>query len=110
MAFGGKVWYRQVRDTKERTDQFESEWEEGVWLGRAMDSNGTSICTSAGVLRAYAIQRMGPGGRWDGEAIQALRGNPTAAGSEQTGVENTGEGDFRPNGGDRAEHGRRLEE
>jgi hypothetical protein len=28
--FAEKVWYKKMRDTKERKDKFESEWEEGI--------------------------------------------------------------------------------
>ena len=85
-AIGEKVWYRKVRHGKERVNQLEVEWEEGIWLGRARESNETIIGTADGVLRAYAIKRMDPDERWDGEAIKRLQGTPQQPDPSKPGV------------------------
>jgi len=78
-----KVWYKKVRHDKERLDQLEVEREEGIWLGRARESNETKIGTESGVTRACAIRRMDPD-EWDGEAIKRLahRSNQTRRNQE----------------------------
>eukprot|EP00973_Karenia_brevis_P000835 115507-Karenia_brevis.AAC.1 len=58
VPFGERVWYRQIREYKERKDKFDSEWKEGVWLGHSRNSNEVLIGTKDGVVRAYAIRRQ----------------------------------------------------
>ena len=60
VAIGEKVWYKKVREGKERKDKFESEWELGIWLGRSRNSNEAIIGTSEGVVRAFAVRRIDP--------------------------------------------------
>ena len=57
-GFGEKVWYKQIREQKERRDKLATEWKEGVWLGHSRSSNETVIGTTDGVVRAYAIKRQ----------------------------------------------------
>ena len=57
VAIGENMWCRKARDTKDRANQFESEREQGILLGRARESNETFVGTSAGAMRAYAIKR-----------------------------------------------------
>ena len=40
-TFGEQVWYKQIREQKERKDKIESEWHEGLWLGQ---SRSTRSC------------------------------------------------------------------
>ena len=61
VAFGEKVWYKELRAGKERKNKFESEWQEGLWLGHSRESNETIVGTKEGVIRAYAIKRMAEG-------------------------------------------------
>ena len=35
VMFGEKVWYKQIREQKERKDKIESEWHERLWLGQS---------------------------------------------------------------------------
>ena len=37
--FAEKVWYKQIRKNRDRSNKFESEWKEGVWLGRSRNTN-----------------------------------------------------------------------
>lgn len=76
VPFREKVWYRQVRDTKDRKDKFESEWKEGIWLGHSRCSNETIVGTDGGLIRACAIRRQAEDVRWDKRKIIALRGSP----------------------------------
>ena len=43
--FAEKVWYKQIRETKDRKDKFQSEWEKGIWLGHSRASNEVLIGT-----------------------------------------------------------------
>ena len=63
-TFGEKVWYKQIREQKERKDKIESEWHEGLWLGQSRSTNETIVGTAEGVVRAYAVTR-------DGKAISS---------------------------------------
>ena len=76
IPLGEKVWYKQIRDGKERKDKFSSEWKEGLWLGHARGSNDTLIGTREGVVRAYAVRRREEDARWDRELLKELRGQP----------------------------------
>jgi len=74
--FAEKVWYKKMRDSKERKDKFESEWEEGIWLGHGRASNEVLIGTLNGVVRAFTVQRKPEDERWSPTDIQNLRGTP----------------------------------
>ena len=76
VPFGEKVWFKQIRDQKERKDKFDSEWREGIWLGHSRNSNEVLVGTKDGVVRAYAIRRQEGGKRWSKELIEQLRGTP----------------------------------
>ena len=43
VCFGEKVWYKQLREGKERKDKFSSEWHEGIWLGHTRISRNISL-------------------------------------------------------------------
>ena len=73
---GEKVWYKQIRDQKERKDKLESEWKEGIWLGHSRNTNETIIGTKEGVIRAYAIKRQDPDQRWSEQWIREMTGTP----------------------------------
>ena len=75
--FAERVWYKQLRENKERKDKFMSEWQEGIWLGHGRSSNETWIGTREGVVRAYAIRRQPENERWDGKLIQEMKGTPS---------------------------------
>ena len=55
VAFGEKVWYKEIRDTKERKNKMMTEEKEGLWLGHARDRNEVLIGTREGVVRAYPV-------------------------------------------------------
>ena len=76
ICFGEKVWYKELRETKERKDKFESEWAEGIWLGHSRASNEMLIGTREGVVRAYAVKRQDEDQRWDGSLIKEMKGTP----------------------------------
>ena len=66
---GECVWYKEIREGKERRDKFNSEWKEGIWLGHARNSNEIVIGTKDGAVRAYAVRRKGEGSRWEATKI-----------------------------------------
>ena len=76
VPFGEHVWYKQVREGKERKDKFASEEREGVWLGHARTSNEILIGTKEGVVRAYSVTRKAEEDRWNGDAILQMKGTP----------------------------------
>ena len=76
IPFAEYVWYRQIRKGKTQEDKLESEMKEGVWLGHARNSNEVLIGTEHGVVRAYDVRRMPEGQRWNGEAINRMKGTP----------------------------------
>ena len=76
VAFGEKVWYKELRTGKERKNKFESEWEEGIWMGHYRESNEMIIGTKQGAIRAYAIKRRTADERWDKDMIKAIKGTP----------------------------------
>ena len=76
VPFGERVWYRELRQTKDRQDKMESEWRQGLWLGHARNSNEHLVGTREGVVKAYAIKRQPEDQRWDGELVSEMRGTP----------------------------------
>ena len=62
---------------RSKKKKFNSEWEEGVWLGHARSSNEIIIGTGEGVVRAYAIQRQDDENRWQGDGIKGMKGTPS---------------------------------
>ena len=61
VPFGEKIYYKEIRETKDRVNKFDSEWKEGVWLGHARGSNEIIVGTGQGVVRAFSVKI--PGGR-----------------------------------------------
>ncbi len=76
VAFGEKVWHKELRAGKERKNKFESEWEEGVWMGHCRESNEAIMGTKAGVIRACAIKRQPVDNKWDNDLVKRVRGTP----------------------------------
>jgi len=76
VPFAERVWYKQVREGKDRKNKFDSEWRLGLWLGHARCSNEIIIGTKEGVVRAYSIKRREEGARWSAEDIKNLKGTP----------------------------------
>ena len=74
-TFGEKVWYKQIREQKERKDKIESEWHECLWLGQSRSTNETIVGLAEGVVRAYATRRDADE-RWKGDLIKKLQGKP----------------------------------
>lgn len=86
VAFGEKVWYKELRANKERRDKFESEWREGIWLGHSRGSNEAIIGTQEGAVKAYAVKRQDEDHRWDAELIKALQGTPQQPDPNRPGI------------------------
>ena len=74
--FAEKVWYKELRQTKERQDKFDSEWREGIWLGHSRNSNEHLVGTTDGVIRAYSVKRQSPDQRWCPELVRGMKGTP----------------------------------
>ena len=45
VPFGEKVFYKEIRQSKERKNKLESEVKEGLWLGHSRDTNEVLIGT-----------------------------------------------------------------
>ena len=75
-TFGEKVWYKQIREQKERMDTIESEWHEGLWLGQSRSTNETTEGSAEGVVRAYATRRQDVDERWKGDLVKKGQGTP----------------------------------
>ena len=45
VAYGEKVWFKQIKDSKDTDNKFESDWREGIWLGHQRSSNETLVGT-----------------------------------------------------------------
>ena len=73
---GEKVWYKEVWGGKDRKDKFNSEWEEGIWLGHTRSTNEMVMGTKDGVVRAYAIKRQDDEERWKSGLVKEMRGTP----------------------------------
>ena len=76
-TYGEKVWYKQIREQKERKDKIESGWHEGPWLGQSRSTNETIVETAEGVVRACATRRQDADERWTGDLIKKIQGNPS---------------------------------
>ncbi len=75
--FGEKVWYKQLMEGKAKVDKFESEWQEGIWLGHSRKSNETLVGTDAGQsLRHQEAGRGKPMG-WEDDTVDE-RNTPAA--------------------------------
>ena len=75
-TYGEKVWYKQIREEKERRDKIESEWHEGPWLGQSRSTNETIVETAEGAVRACATRRQDADERCTGDLIKKIQGTP----------------------------------
>ena len=76
--FGEKIFYKAL-DNKKEKGKMDAQWETGIWLGVAPETNESLVGTSAGVTRAYAIKRRPSEERWDKDMIKSLVGTHPAA-------------------------------
>lgn len=76
VSFGEKVWYKELRVGKDRRNNMDSEWHEGLWLGHNRKSNEVLIGTKLGIVKAYAVKGQAEDERWSRSWIQDLRGTP----------------------------------
>ena len=86
LMFGEKVWYKELRQSKDRKDKFESEWFLGIWLGHSRSSNEHLIGTKQGAIKAYAVKRQAEDERWDAALIQGLQGTPQQPDPHRPGI------------------------
>ena len=78
IPFGEKIWYKEIRDGKDRKHKLETEEKEGIWLGQSRSSNEIIVGTREGVVRAYTVRRREEGQQWDGNLIKEMKGTPKA--------------------------------
>ena len=83
--FGEKVLYKPL-DVQKDKSKIDAQWESGIWLGIARESNEALVGTSSGVTRAYAIKRRATDERWDGDAITTMMGTPQRPNPEKAGL------------------------
>ena len=77
--YGETVWYKELRESKARKNQLESEHKEGIWLGHSRSSNEAIIGTLDGIVRAYSIHRKAEGEKMGPGKDTSSQGNSTAA-------------------------------
>ena len=73
VCFGEKVWYKQLREGKDRKDKFCTEWHEGIWLGHTRNSNEHIIGLSDGAVKAFSIRRQDLHVRWNAGLVQGWK-------------------------------------
>ena len=76
LPFGERVLYKQIRESKERKDKFDSEGLEGVSLGHNRGSNEVLMGTHHGVVRAFSFRRRDEGSRWSPIFAKGVQGLP----------------------------------
>ncbi len=76
VRYGEKVWYKEVREGKDRKNKLDSKVKIGVWIGHARNSNEVLIGTKEGVVRAYTVWRFPEGEQWDADLILNMKGTP----------------------------------
>ena len=86
VPFGEYVFYKEIRDGKERKNKLEPEDKDGTYLGHARNSNEVLIGTPLGVVRAYSFRRRAEGRRWNKAAIEGMRGTPNQPDPSKPGV------------------------
>ena len=84
-----RVLYKQIRESKETKDKFESEDLEGVWLGHNRGSNEVLIGTPHGVVRAFSFRKRDENSHWSPILAKGMQGlpkqpDPTRLGSSVT--------------------------
>ncbi len=82
VAFGEKVWHKQLHSGRDRKNKFESDWEEGLRTGHHRESNEAIVGAKEGVVRAYAIKRGADDERWDKALIKGIYEHTSATGPE----------------------------
>ena len=53
VPFGEKVWYRELKTKTGKQNNAESNWQRGLWVGHASNSNESIIGTTEGVVKAW---------------------------------------------------------
>ena len=76
IPFGEKVMYRKLSETGEKKGVMESDWDEGIWLGHAKQSNEILVGTEEGTVRAWAVKRLTEEERWGGKMVKSIKGTP----------------------------------
>ena len=71
-----RVLYKRIREGKQWIDKFESEDDEGAWLGHSRSSNEVLTGTRDRVVRAQSFRRRDHGARCNIDLIKGMRGTP----------------------------------
>ncbi len=74
VSFGEKIWCKEIRETKERKNKFDTEEKEGICIGHSRNTNEVLVGTREGVVRAYSIKRRDEENMWDGELMKSIQG------------------------------------
>ena len=56
--------------------KLEAQWEDGIWLGIADESDEVYVGTASGVYKARAVKRKQIAERWDAEQLKKMTGTP----------------------------------
>ena len=73
LSFGEQVWYKKKRGS---VGDLDSQWGEGIWVGRRWGTVTNLILTSEGALEARDIRRRPDPEKWSRQAIEAVRATP----------------------------------
>ena len=79
--------YKKLKQTGQRKNILDSDWEEVLWLGHTRTSTEVLIGTAEGVVRAWAVRRKAEDERRSGANIKKMqcepaRPNPNMPGSD----------------------------
>ena len=86
-CLGEKVWYKEFLEAKDKKNNFESDWKEGIWLGHHRSSEEILIGTDSGVARARTVIRQAEDCRWDADMIKNMKGTPQQPNPERPGLQ-----------------------
>ena len=56
--------------------KLESQWEDGIWLGLADESDEVYVGTASGIYKTRTIKRKQIAERWDTEQLRRMAGTP----------------------------------
>ncbi len=87
VPFGELVMFKKLKQTGQRKNIMDSDWEEGIWLGHTRTSTEVLIGISEGVICAWAVRRKVDDERWSGVNIKEMKGTPARPDPNMPGID-----------------------
>ena len=106
--FGENVLYKVSKTVK--LGKAEPRWRPGVWLGSIENSDEHLLGTDLGVIKARAITSMNEERRFDGKAIESMKGIPWKPSTRHRGIKIRTHLSEKEDEGDEDEEGEELDE